>query len=196
MQPIFWIFLEWLHCLNPSVHGTPLLWFFFHDLYTSFQTFFWCFRQLFAPGQRSQRSTLVLPFPKQSWQMFQWGNLCLCWPITLNKTQQPLYWLHLARTWLDPVVLEYDLKYLRNWFNKVLGTFLWDFGSYRLDDIMKLLQICRLHIYRVNLLFHHILNALSWIESWWLWKLIKSSDLRLRPGKIFSIFFCPIMVSL
>ncbi len=41
-------------------------------------------------------------------------------------------------------------------FNKVLETFLRDFGPYWHDSITQLLQICRQHIYDANLPFHHI----------------------------------------
>ncbi len=53
-------------------------------------------------------------------------------------------------------------------FNKVLETFLRDFGPYWHDSITQLLQICRLHIHDVNLPFHHIPKVLYWIEIWWL----------------------------
>ncbi len=36
------------------------------------------------------------------------------------------------------------------WFNKVLETFLRDFGPYWHDSITQLLQICRLHIHDTN----------------------------------------------
>ncbi len=55
-------------------------------------------------------------------------------------------------------------------FNKVLEIFLRDFGPYRHDSIMQLLQICRLHIHDANLPFHHIPKVLYWIEIWWLWR--------------------------
>ncbi len=55
-------------------------------------------------------------------------------------------------------------------FNKVLETFLRDFGPYWHDSIKQLLQICRLHIHDANLPFHHIPKVLYWIEIWWLWK--------------------------
>ncbi len=57
-----------------------------------------------------------------------------------------------------------------HWFNKVLETFLRDFGPYWHDSITQLLQICRLHIHDVNLSFHHIPKMLYWIEIWWLWR--------------------------
>ncbi len=55
-------------------------------------------------------------------------------------------------------------------FNKVLETFLRDFGPYWHDSITQLLQICRLHKHDVNLSFHHIPKVLYWIEIWWLWR--------------------------
>ncbi len=55
-------------------------------------------------------------------------------------------------------------------FNKVLETFLRDFGPYWHDSITQLLQICRLHIHDANLPFHYIPKVLYWIEIWWLWR--------------------------
>ncbi len=55
-------------------------------------------------------------------------------------------------------------------FNKVLETFLTDFGPYWHDSITQLLQIYRLHIHDANLPFHHIPKVLCWIEIWWLWR--------------------------
>ncbi len=52
------------------------------------------------------------------------------------------------------------------WKHKVMETFLKDFGPYRHDSIMQLLQICRLHIHDVNLSFHHIPRVLYWFEIW------------------------------
>ncbi len=46
------------------------------------------------------------------------------------------------------------------WFNKVLETFLRDFGPYWHDSITQLLQICQLHIHDANLPFHHIPKVL------------------------------------
>lgn len=46
-------------------------------------------------------------------------------------------------------------------FNKVLETFLTDFGPYWHDCIMQLLQICHLHLHDVNLSCHHIPKVLS-----------------------------------
>ncbi len=63
-------------------------------------------------------------------------------------------------------------------FNKVLETFLRDFGPYWHDSITQWLQICRLHIHDVNLLFHHIPKVLYWIEIWWLWRLLVFEILR------------------
>ncbi len=67
-----------------------------------------------------------------------------------------------------PFCLQNCLNSLWHRFNKVLETFLWDFGPYWHDSIMQLLQICRLHIHDVNLPFHHIPKVLYWIEIWWL----------------------------
>ncbi len=49
-------------------------------------------------------------------------------------------------------------------FNKVLETFLRDFGPYWHDSITQFLQICQLHIHDANLPFHHIPKMLYWIE--------------------------------
>ncbi len=61
------------------------------------------------------------------------------------------------------LVLGWTLFFLQNclnspWnrFNKMLETFLRDFGPYWHDSITQLLQICRLHIHDANLPFHHI----------------------------------------
>lgn len=35
-----------------------------------------------------------------------------------------------------------------------------------LDSITQWLQVCQLHIYDVNLPFHHILKVRYWIELW------------------------------
>ncbi len=55
-------------------------------------------------------------------------------------------------------------------FNKVLETFLRDFGPYWHDSITQLLQICRLVIHDENLSFLHIPKVLYWIEIWGLWR--------------------------
>ncbi len=55
-------------------------------------------------------------------------------------------------------------------FNKVLKTFLRDWGPYWHDSITQLLQICRLHIHDANLPFLRIQKVLYWIEIWWLWR--------------------------
>lgn len=61
--------------------------------------------------------------------------------------------------------------------NKVLETFLREFGPYWYDSITQLLQICRLHTHDANLLFHHIPKVLYWIEIWWLWRPFEYSEL-------------------
>ncbi len=68
-----------------------------------------------------------------------------------------------------PFCLQNCLNYSWHRFNKVLETFLRDFGPYWHDSIMQLLQICQLHIHDGNLPFHHIPKVLYWIEIWWLW---------------------------
>ncbi len=76
-----------------------------------------------------------------------------------------------------PFCLQNWLNSLWHRFNKVLETFLRDFGPYWHDSITQLLQICRLHIHDVNLPFHHQqpfhvqshLNLLSspfWCSVW------------------------------
>ncbi len=55
-------------------------------------------------------------------------------------------------------------------FNKVLETFLRDFGPYWHDSITQLLQICWLLIHDGNLPFHHTTKVLYWIEICWLWR--------------------------
>ncbi len=69
-----------------------------------------------------------------------------------------------------PFFLQNCLNSLWHRFNKVLETFLWDFGPYWHDRITQLPHICRLHIYDANLPFHHIPMVLYWIEIWWLWR--------------------------
>ncbi len=71
---------------------------------------------------------------------------------------------------IGPLCLQNCLNSSCHRFNKVLETFLRDFGSYYHDSITQLLQICRLHIHDVNLSFHHIPKVLYWIEIWWLWR--------------------------
>ncbi len=66
-----------------------------------------------------------------------------------------------------PFCLQNCLNSLWHRFNKVLETFLRDFGPYWHDSITQLLQICRLHIHDDNLSFHHIPKVLYWIEIWW-----------------------------
>ncbi len=66
--------------------------------------------------------------------------------------------------------LQNCLNSLWHRLNKVLETFLRDFGPYWHDSITQLLQICRLHIHDANLPFHHIPKVLYWIEIWWLWR--------------------------
>jgi len=46
-------------------------------------------------------------------------------------------------------------------------------------SITQLLQMCRLHIHDVNLLFHHIPKLLYWIEIWCLWRPFECSELML-----------------
>ncbi len=71
----------------------------------------------------------------------------------------------LVRVW-TPFCLQNCLNSSWHRFNKVLETFLRDFGPYCHDSITQLLQICRLHIHDVNLSFHHIPKVLYWIEIW------------------------------
>ncbi len=73
-----------------------------------------------------------------------------------------------------PVCLQNCLNSSWHRFNKVLETFLRDFGPYWYDSITQLLQICRLHIHDVNLSFHHIPKVLYCTEIWWLWSKVNS----------------------
>ncbi len=61
--------------------------------------------------------------------------------------------------------------------NKVLETFLRDFGPYWHDSITQLLQICQLRIHDANLRSHHIPKVLYWIQIWWLWRPFEKSEL-------------------
>ncbi len=63
-----------------------------------------------------------------------------------------------------PFCIQNCLHSLWHRFNKVLETFLRDFGPYWHDSITQFLQICRLHIHDANLPFHHIPKMLYWIE--------------------------------
>ncbi len=86
----------------------------------------------------------------------------ICWAHTL--TGHFIRYTLLVPGW-TPFYLH---KCLNSWwyrFNKVLETFLRDFGPYWHDSITQLLQI-----YDVNLPFHHIPKVLYWIEIWWLWR--------------------------
>ena len=76
-----------------------------------------------------------------------------------------------------PFCLQNCLNPLWHRFNKVLETFLREFGPYWRVSITQLLQICRLHIHDVNLPFHHILKGLYWIDIWWLWRPFEYSEL-------------------
>ena len=69
---------------------------------------------------------------------------------------------------------------LNSWwqrFNKLLETFLWDFGPYWHDSITQLLQICWQHIHDTNLLLQHISKVLFWMEIWRLWRPVEFSEL-------------------
>ncbi len=81
----------------------------------------------------------------------------------------------LVQGW-TPFCLQKCLNSLWHRFNKVLETFLRDFGPYWHDSITQLLQICQLHIH-ANLPFHHIPKVLYWIEIWWLWRPFEWSEL-------------------
>lgn len=74
----------------------------------------------------------------------------------LNRTIQSDHCIRYALRWLDwmPFCLQNSLKSLWHRFNKVLETFIRDFGSYCHDSITELLQICQLHLNDANILFH------------------------------------------
>ncbi len=105
------------------------------------------------------------------------GSALLCkvkWPTVLvwseaNPTEA-VYSLtgHFIRYTSSAFIfcLQNCLIYSWHRFNKVLQTFLRDFGPYLHDSITQLLQICRLHIHDANLPFHHIPKVLYWIEIW------------------------------
>ncbi len=79
-------------------------------------------------------------------------------------------------------------------FNKVLKTFLRDFGPYWHDSITQLQQICWLHIHDAKLPFHHIPKVLYWIEIWWLWghlsKVNSLSCSRNQSEMIWALWHC------
>ncbi len=81
-------------------------------------------------------------------------------------------------------------------FNKVMETFLRDFCMYWQDIITQLLQICRLHIYDVNLPFHHIPKLLYWLRSGdcggYLSKVNSLSCSRNQSEMIWALWYCAI----
>ncbi len=127
------------------------------------------------------------------WQLCNWcngGRECVCavhdgrcsprvmcscgeWQRDSWHIYNLLYYVQLSSTGLGTRITHFCLQNCLNssWhgFNKVLETFLRDFGPYWHDSITQLLQICRLHIHDANLPFHHITKMLYWIEIWWLW---------------------------
>ncbi len=114
--------------------------------------------------------------------LFKWENLHNWWltkyffaPLYIYIKKTHIHSLDtllgtLASTGLDPFCLQNCLNSSWHRFNKVLETFLRDFGLYWYDNITQLLQICHLLIHDVNLSFHHIPKVLYWIEIWWLWR--------------------------
>ncbi len=89
--------------------------------------------------------------------------------LTHTLTNHFIRYTFLVPGW-TPFCLQNCLNSSRHRFNKVLETFLRDFGPYWHDNITQLLQICRLLIHDVNLPFHHTPKVLYWIEIWWLWR--------------------------
>ncbi len=109
-----------------------------------------------------------------------------CWQVAVIRNQGiGIWWVSLVETlvtlWqhthiythtghfirytlLVPGRTPFCLHSLWHRFNKVLETFLIDFGPYWHDSIMQLLQICRLHIHDVNLPFppHPKCALLDW----------------------------------
>lgn len=72
-------------------------------------------------------------------------------------------------------------------FNKVLETFLRDFGQCWHDNITQLLQICD-----VNVLFHYLPKVHCWIETWWLWMPFvyrKVNILLKKPEVIWALWY-------
>ncbi len=103
--------------------------------------------------------------------------VCVCVYVYIYTLYTYIYTLpgHFIRCTLlvpgwTPFCLQNCLNSSWHRFNKVLETFLRDFGPYWHDNITQLLQICRLHIHNTSLPFHHILKVLYWIEIWWLWR--------------------------
>ncbi len=103
--------------------------------------------------------------------VFPWNrthNLLRSWHNALPLSHTGTHFIRY--TLLVPGWTPFCLNSLWHRFNKVLETFLRDFGPYWHDSITQLLQICRLHIHDANLPFHHIPKVLYWIEIWWLWR--------------------------
>ncbi len=115
------------------------------------------------------------------------------WITTPRRPEEKQYTLYtlLVPGWI-PFFLQNGLNSSWHRFNKVLETFLRDFGPYWHDSITQLLQICLLHIHDENLSFHHIPKLLYWIEIWGLiykvYKNIHSFVLVLSPNPYVPFF--------
>ncbi len=120
---------------------------------------------LAGTGQRCQNlgCSGFIPTPlNPSYSIYFVTAMLQCTSSSRSSTSSSLF--------LTPVCLQSCLNSSWHRFNKVLETFLRDFGPYWHDSITQFLQICRLHIHDVNLPFHHIPKVLYWIEIWWLWR--------------------------
>ncbi len=115
---------------------------------------------------------LVSPGPQRpapQWLKMKTDKCSLGWYIRYTLTGHFIRYILLVSGWTHFCLQNcFNSSWRR--FNKVLETFLRDFGPYCHDSITQFLQICRLHIHDVNLSFHHIPKVLYWIEIWWLWR--------------------------
>ncbi len=93
----------------------------------------------------------------------------LCVYIYIKRTGHFIRYTLLVPGW-TPFCLQNCLNSSWHGFNKMLETFLRDFGPYWHDSITQLLQICQLHIHDANLPFNQIPKVLYWTEIWWPWR--------------------------
>ncbi len=131
--------------------------------FISYQLTFWKYEH-FHESEKLRQNSFTNDWHKK-WVLLVFHELG---PIyththTHTHTQTHIYiYIHtlsghfIRYTLLVPGCLQNCLNSSWHRFNKVLETFLRDFGSYWYDSITQLLQICRLHIHDVNLPFHHI----------------------------------------